>query len=148
MFKRILVAVDGSEHALRAAEVAADLAARYQARLVILTVAKPLRSMSPSVRDYIQAEHMVGEPQYVLSDMARAALTQAEHKARDHGVSNIKTAVREGPPARRIVEYAREHDNDVIVMGSRGLGDVEGLLLGSVSHKVTTLAHCTCVTVK
>ena len=47
-----------------------------------------------------------------------------------------------------IVDFARDQRADAIVMGSRGLGDVSGLLLGSVSHKVSHLAACTCIMVK
>ncbi|MSP82950.1 MAG: universal stress protein [Alphaproteobacteria bacterium] len=148
MFKRILLAVDGSEHALLAADVACDLAARYEARLIILSVAKPVGKMSVAARDYIQAEHLAGAPSYLLTDLARAALADVDGRARAKGLTNVKTVVREGNPARRIVEYAKEHDIDLIALGSRGLGDLEGLLLGSVSHKVATLAHCTVITAK
>ncbi|NQU72224.1 MAG: universal stress protein, partial [Rhodospirillales bacterium] len=47
-----------------------------------------------------------------------------------------------------IIEYAEQHDIDMIVIGSRGLGDLKGMLLGSVSHKVAHLAECSCITVK
>ncbi len=148
LFQKMLLAVDGSSHALRASDVACEMATRYGARLVILTVAKPVAAMSSQVREYMYAEHITGEPQYVLSEMVKTVLTEAENRARKAGVANVKTVVREGQPARRIVEFAREHEIDLIVMGSRGLGDVEGLLLGSVSHKVGSLAHCSCLTVK
>lgn len=148
MFQKILLAVDGSSHALKASDVACEMANRYGARLVILTVAKPVKSMSSEVREYMYAEHIAGEPQYVLTEMVKTVLTEAETRAKKAGVANVKTVVREGQPARRIVEFAREHEIDLIVMGSRGLGDVEGLLLGSVSHKVGSLAHCSCLTVK
>jgi nucleotide-binding universal stress UspA family protein len=148
MFQRILVAVDGSAHALKAAETACALAKRLDARLVILTVAKPVKAMSSAVREYMYAEHIRGEPQYVLTEMVKTVLAEAEARAAQAGVTNVKTVVREGQPARRIVEFAREHEIDLVVMGCRGLGDIEGVLLGSVSHKVTSLAHCSCLTVK
>lgn len=75
-------------------------------------------------------------------------MRQAKQSAKAAGVDHVDTMVRTGPPARTIVHVAEEIGADTIVMGSRGLGDLEGLLLGSVSHKVTTLAKCTCVTVK
>jgi nucleotide-binding universal stress UspA family protein len=63
-------------------------------------------------------------------------------------VTAVETLIRVGQPARTIVHVAEQLEVDCIVMGSRGLGDFEGLLLGSVSHKVASLAKCTCVTVK
>ncbi|MBW1691455.1 MAG: universal stress protein [Deltaproteobacteria bacterium] len=54
----------------------------------------------------------------------------------------------EGDPAERIIDYAKEHDVDIIVIGSRGLGTFKGLLLGSVSNKVTHRADRTCVIVR
>jgi nucleotide-binding universal stress UspA family protein len=56
--------------------------------------------------------------------------------------------VKRGQPARTIVSTAEEVQADAIVLGSRGLGDVSGLLLGSVSHKVASLAKCNVITVK
>ena len=53
-----------------------------------------------------------------------------------------------GRPADTIVAAAERDKADMIVMGSRGFSDLKGLLLGSVSHKVSHLAPCTCVTVK
>ena len=69
-------------------------------------------------------------------------------KARQSGVSAIQTVVQEGDPAQTILQVARERHADMIVMGSRGLGDVGGFLLGSVSHKVSSLAECTCIIIK
>jgi nucleotide-binding universal stress UspA family protein len=60
----------------------------------------------------------------------------------------VEGLVRRGPLARTIVQVAKDRGADAIAMGSRGLGDVEGFLLGSVSHKVSSLAECTCITVK
>ncbi|MBM3585476.1 MAG: hypothetical protein FJX36_13975 [Alphaproteobacteria bacterium] len=53
MFKNILVAVDGSVHALKAAETACAIAKVHGARLVVLTVAKPVRGMSQNVKEYM-----------------------------------------------------------------------------------------------
>ena len=60
----------------------------------------------------------------------------------------MRTKLLKGSPAREIVDYARKKDVDMIVMGTRGLGDVEGMLLGSVSRGVGMLAECSCLTVK
>jgi nucleotide-binding universal stress UspA family protein len=56
--------------------------------------------------------------------------------------------VEHGDPADQIVHAAERHHADLIVMGRRGHGDLKGLLLGSVSHKVCQLADTACLTVK
>ena len=60
----------------------------------------------------------------------------------------MKTVAASGDPASRILETAAAEQADMIVMGSRGLGGLKGLLVGSVSNKVNHLAKCTCVCVK
>ncbi len=147
MLKKILCAVDGSDYALKAAEFASDLAARYGAELTFLTVSKELK-VTEEVKRFMHAEHLTGSPQYVLDEMTDRVLDQARERAKTHGIAKPKTEVKTGHPARAIVSYAERTGADVIVMGSRGMGDFEGLLLGSVSHKVSSMAKCTCITVK
>lgn len=147
MFQRLLCAMDGSEHSLRAANHAAALAARFGASLSFLTVTKEIK-VTDEVRRYLQVEQLAGEPQYVLDEHAQSIMRQAKKTATKAGVTKVDTLIRTGQPARTIVQVAEEMEADTIVMGSRGLGDFEGLLLGSVSHKVATLAKCTCITVK
>jgi nucleotide-binding universal stress UspA family protein len=53
-----------------------------------------------------------------------------------------------GDPVKCILSMTEQEEVDVIVMGTRGLGDLQGLLVGSVSHKVSNLAPCTCIAVK
>jgi nucleotide-binding universal stress UspA family protein len=147
MFKKIICAVDGSDHALKAAEVGSDLAVKYGADLTFLTISKELK-VTDEVKRFMQVEHLTGSPQYVIDEMTDRVLTEAKEKARALGLKNVKAEVKTGHPARAIVAYAERVGADVIVMGSRGMGDIEGILLGSVSHKVSILAKCTCVTVK
>ena len=147
MFKKILCAVDGSTHALKAAEVAGELAHHLSSRLTFLTVTKELK-MSDEAKRYMEIEHLTGEPQYVLDEYTEQVMQQARDAARAAGVSKAKTQVKTGQPARVIVKTAEAGGYDAIVMGGRGHGDLEGLLLGSVSHKVASLAKCTVITVK
>ena len=64
------------------------------------------------------------------------------------GVKSVRSVVEDGDPARCILDCATRDNADLVVLGSRGLSDLKGLLLGSVSHKVSQLAECTCMTVK
>ena len=147
MFKHIVCAVDGSDHALKAAELASDLAEKYGAQLTFLTVAKELE-VTEEVKRFMQVENLTGSPQYVVDEMTDRVLGEARDIAKKRGLKGVKSEVKTGHPARAIVAYAEKAGADAIVMGSRGVGDLEGLLLGSVSHKVSILSKCTCITVK
>jgi nucleotide-binding universal stress UspA family protein len=147
MFSKILCAVDGSQHALKAARLAGQLAKRLDAKLTFLTVTKEL-TMTEEVKRYMQIEHLTGEPQYVLDQYTAQVMQEAKDTARAAGVGDVRAEIKTGQPARAIIKAAEAGGYDAIVMGSRGHGDLEGLLLGSVSHKVASLAKCTVVTVK
>jgi nucleotide-binding universal stress UspA family protein len=60
----------------------------------------------------------------------------------------VETLLEVGDPAATVLEVAKCQNVDLIVMGNRGLGSLQGLLQGSVSHKVNALSSCSCVTVK
>ncbi|WP_305984492.1 universal stress protein [Roseibium sp. MMSF_3544] len=140
MFKNILVAVDGSVGAQKALEVAVGLRSSCSAELQILTVYSH-HSLLEASMSMVRPD----DPEPTddsLRDHAKEIAEQAKAFARDAGADPVRAFVKVGQPARTIVKFAREHEADVIVVGSRGLGDVEGFLLGSVSHKITSLAGC------
>jgi nucleotide-binding universal stress UspA family protein len=139
--ERILVPVDGSEQSHKAIAFAADLAKHYNAALYLLHVYK-ITIIPEGLGDYVMTER---EELQALGDKIIAA---AEKEAKGHGIELIQATVVEGDPAERIIDYAKEHDVDIIVIGSRGLGTFKGLLLGSVSDKVTHRADRTCVIVR
>ncbi len=146
MFKKILLPVDGSEPARRAVELGADVARHYDAELVLLCVYRhhsPLEASLSMVRPFEPES-----PDKALREYAKNVLEEAAANLAGLGFENVRKVVKRGPPSRTIVSYAKENEIDLIVLGSRGVGDVEGFLLGSVSHKVTSLAHCPCLTVK
>lgn len=175
MFKKILVATDGSEHANKAVELASELAQKYTARLVLVHVLQH-GNIPAGVRRMLEVEQLVKphEPSYPNMAYAAGGLVTAKSEggeasqeasrmfeilgeqiverarsvARDKGVENIETTITDGDPAHEILELGKRENADLIVVGSRGLGDMKGLLMGSVSHKVSQLAECTCVTVK
>lgn len=140
--QKILVGLDGSSHSLKAAGAAIGLGKTLDAELHLLTVTRPYK-VSPRLRQYLEAENLLGEPKYVLDDMTNAIITDARALANKAELRKIKTNVREGKPARTIVDYAHTNDIDLIVLGSRGVGELEKSLLGSASQKVSLLAECT-----
>jgi nucleotide-binding universal stress UspA family protein len=149
MFKKIVVAVDGSAHANQAVDCAADFAKTYGAELILLHVAQstgPAR-IPPELRDYARIERIDAIEADLLTRVAEEILQAAEIRARGQGAKQVRTSVGVGDPAQAIVAAAKAEEADLIVMGRRGLGSATGLLMGSVSHKVAHLAECACMTV-
>lgn len=147
MYKLILVGLDGSAQSLKATQAAVDLANRYDAELHLLTVTRPYK-VSPRLRQYLEAENLLGEPKYVMDDMTNAIVSEAKEIAVKGQVKKVTTVVREGKPSRSIIDYANNVRADLIVVGSRGVGDIEAALLGSVSQKIVLLAPCTVMVVR
>lgn len=174
MIKTILVPTDGSDHAGKAVALASDIAEKYGARLVILHVLRR-GGLTEEARHMAEVEHLA-EPAaaggpfaantpasaasalrrtqgsedegQILSRIGDRILGGAEMTARENNVEQIETRMEEGDPVKGILKAAEQEEANLIVMGCRGLSDLKGLLMGSVSHKVSQLAPCTCVTVK
>jgi nucleotide-binding universal stress UspA family protein len=148
MVSHILVAVDGSSHADRAVEFAADLATKYEADLTILNVVSYASTVPLALGAYAELEGLYAESRSVLQTAGEEIVESAAESARQYGVTKVLTAVELGSPAQTICETAKATEADIVVMGRRGLGDFSGLFLGSVTHKVAHTADCTVVTVK
>jgi nucleotide-binding universal stress UspA family protein len=140
MFSTIVVAVDGSDGSRGALETAVRLATTCGAELLILTVYRH-HSMTESSVAMVRPT----DPENlddVMRQHGREVAEEAKRRAAEMGATKVRAFVKMGPPARTIVKFGEEHGADLLVVGSRGHGDVEGFLLGSVSHKVTSLARC------
>jgi nucleotide-binding universal stress UspA family protein len=140
--KQIVVAVDLSEPSLRAVDLAADLAAKYDAELVLLTVGRVIAGPDPGMEAYARMEH-IPEPVPTLAvESMHEGLAGVRDRAAARGVRRISTDVFVGDPAEQILACANTRQADLIALGSRGHGRLTGLLLGSVAQKVVTLAQC------
>ncbi len=100
------------------------------------------------MRAFAKAEHMATIDADLLRKGAQILLAGALDVARAAGVKDVEIESEEGNIARGIVARAESLKADLIVVGSRGMGDVEGLLRGGVSHRVETLAKCPVLVVK
>lgn len=148
MLQKILVATDGSGHARKAVDYASDMAVKYNATLYLIHVVSETK-IPEDVLQYIKAEGIEEPPQTVyLQKIGEGIIGEAEKEARERGVKDIQSEVLQGNAAEKIIEFVKERGIDMIVIGSRGLGSIKGLFLGSVSSKVCHMADCTCVTVK
>jgi len=139
--EKILVPVDGSEQSHKAVAFAADLAKCYKAALYLIHVFR-LTIIPEGLGEYVVSDRAQ------LQALAEKIITAAVDEAKGHGIEDVESAVIEGDPAERIIDYARDRDVDIIVIGSRGLGTFKGLLLGSVSNKVSHRADRSCVIVR
>lgn len=175
MSKRIVAAIDGSENARRAIEAAADLAKVYDAKLYFVHVVGS-GAIPPALARMAQIEHLAETRRpaatqnvaNVFGNLAAAEtasdspvvayevhqalgerlLKNAAELARKSGARSVEVMLSEGDPTHAIVDAAKQVEADLVVLGTRGLSDLKGLLLGSVSHKVIQFSPCTCMLVK
>lgn len=150
LIRKILVALDGSQSANNALEYALDLAEKYASAVVLLTVVEPVivpkisRVAVPPVPKEVVDKYKKG-----LKAGHQKILSKALKKVQEtKGDLDVSTELVEGKPSEKIVEVAREGDLDIIVMGSRGLGGIKEVFLGSVSDRVADQAPCPVLVVK
>ncbi len=148
MISKILIAVDGSSHSLKGVEYGAQIAAATHAEVILLNVVKET-VLPEGLREFAEVEHIhYGMDIDLLKRGAQFMLGKALDVMRRAGVKKTATEVEEGPIARTIVARAKHHSVDMIVVGSRGMGDIEGALRGGVSSRVGILAKCPVLVVK
>jgi len=176
MIRTIIVPTDGSSHADKATGMAADLAGKYKAKLRILhallhnetpaglrqlleRIAAPEELVKQLDEETGQMVATVGSAYAevpvliplsveLLEAIGQCVCDHARQIARQHGATEITVDIANSAPVDAILAAARHEHADMIVMGSRGLGRIEGMLIGSVSQRVNHHAACTCVTVK
>lgn len=130
----ILVPVDGSDSSTNALKTAIKWAKKSNWTLHVLTVQPPILMGNPAL--YVAAETI---DQY-YQEAGAETLDKVKPILDEAGVT-YTTAIKTGAVAQEIAAYADEHKIDQVIMGTRGLGSMAGLLLGSITTKVLTLVH-------
>lgn len=139
MYKSILLAIDGSDHSIRAAKEAANIASLVPDSIVTIVF----------VADHANAKNDVlhSGSSYELDLKRRKKLQPVEELLSAESIQ-YRVEILHGIPGPTIVEYANKENFDILIIGSRGLNSLQEMVLGSVSHKVVKRAHCPVLIVK
>ena len=145
--KKILVAFDGSEHAIKTLDFALDLAEKCSADVTILSVSHHSTTPIGMITTPVPGEILETYSKELMDSTAKV-LSDAVEKAREKTNLKIEPKLMEGRPADTIVQVAEEEKFDLIVLGSRGLSGIKRFFLGSVSNEVVNQAKCPVLVVK
>jgi len=137
--KVIVAATDGSQSADRAIDYAASIAKNSGAALVLVHAGGGDGLPGDAMSRLTSAQHVWLDE--LLNSMSAEILTKARERARAAGAATIILESRLGDVAQAVLDVAQEKGADLIVVGKRGQGRVAGLLLGSVSQKLVSLAQ-------
>ncbi len=147
---RILLATDGSASAFSAAELSGQLSRGFRAPVDIIHVVREHDLSSPGLYDYItdytDLEEYYGIRRAAMESAGSRIVTETARIVENAGGAVDHEEVAVGDPASEIVEMAILLKSECIVMGRRGLGEIGGIVLGSVSHKVAQLCEKTLIT--
>jgi nucleotide-binding universal stress UspA family protein len=136
-----MVAVDGSEHSLKAAENALEVAKSFNAQLFAITVTSVPQSYHLRQEDVLEESSEMNDSKAWLEKFSREAKT-------DNIELKTELINSHRPVDYVILEYAEENNIDLIVVGTRGRSGFKRLLLGSIASSVVTYAHCPVMVVK
>jgi nucleotide-binding universal stress UspA family protein len=137
MFETIVIATDGSESVRRAIDVSVDIANRFDASVHALYVidASEVESSPDRLREQMRE---------ALEETGERALSEIQQSTD----ADVTTAIAEGRPASVIGDYAREHDADIVAMGTRGRHGENRFLIGSVAERVVRTCPVPVLTVR
>jgi len=138
-FEKILVPLDGSEYSLHALEKAVQIAKKFDGKITLINVYSVSSfNVTPSqVFAYVLEIRKSGE----------SILAEGEKIVKAEGIQ-VETFLKEGHIVEEILKTSQEGNFDLIVIGARGISKIKEILVGSVSHEVTTHAFCPVLVVK
>lgn len=139
LYKKILLATDGSTHSRRALENAIYIAeCSKNSKIDIVYVIDPNKAKSDVLNNWSLMD---------IKEARKKQLQEVEKMTEESGVT-YEVIILHGEPGPTIVDYAHKNKNDIVIIGSRGLNSLQEFMLGSVSHKVAKRADCPVLIVK
>lgn len=145
---KVLLATDGSKHSFKAVDKIIQLVKNIKAEVTVLTVMQDVPILQ--LHEGLPAEHLAAMQQSLekrAEKNAQDILTKTANVFRENGIE-VNLLLEKGHPAEVICRVAEEGGFDFVVMGSRGLGGIKELLLGSVSNRVVHLTKSSVLIVK
>jgi len=107
-----------------------------------------LEALPTEVRRMLAGNEQGRSAQQALDFLIQRVVVPGREAVQRYEIAQSSLLLREGDPAKRIVGAAEEVIADLVVMGTRGMSDLQGLIFGSVSNKVASLAHCPVTLIK
>jgi len=155
LFEKILVPIDGSEHSLRALDIAVQIAKKFGGKITLIHVysvtVRPIIMPEPTTLTTPGVPVMTSAEVSKIAEAARKAgnriLADGEQKVRAENVE-VDTRLEEGHAVQEIIRVSKEGNFDLIVMGARGISKIREILLGSVSDGIIHHAVCPVLVVK
>lgn len=142
MSLKILLATDGSNHAMEATALVAQMSLIEPVEVVVVTVIQ-----MPEIGGMVAVETWLPELLEREQEQAREVF-QATEKALQNTLATVRSVVREGLVGQEIVAEAKESNADLVVIGAKGHSAIDRVLLGSVSDYVATHARCSALVVR
>lgn len=139
MYKHIVLAADGSDNSVRAANEAIKIARLSSESVIDIVYVADFEKAKSDVLHASSADALLLE--------RRKKVHNIEKLLKDAGVA-YKVTILHGTPGPEIVKYVNEKKVDLVVMGSRGLNSFQEMVIGSVSHKIMKRVHCPALIVK
>lgn len=148
LFEKILVPLDGSQHSLRALQIAIQIAKRFDGKITLIhvysvgvrpMVAEPATLAPPNIPIMSSADF--SKVMEATREAAANILEEGEEQVKGEEVE-VETLLKEGHNVKEILKTVRDGEFDLIVMGARGVSRIREMLLGSVSDGVIRNAPC------
>lgn len=147
MYRKICVAVDGSPSSEEAVKAAAELAVKFDADLMIMHVIRPMK-IPQELQKFIREDDLLNIRHSALESVGKEIMAKAVEIAEHYPIERLQTTILSGEPATVIIKEAKDKFADLVVLGTRGLGKLEGALIGSISRKVAEMSELNLLIVK